>query len=63
MFSIGARDHMILQWRVVYDDARESGDEGEGVLCCVVLCCVVLCCVVLCCVVLCCVVLCCVVLY
>lgn len=28
LLSTGSRDHTILQWRCVYDDARESGDEG-----------------------------------
>jgi len=28
IFTIGAKDHVILQWKVVYDEARESGDEG-----------------------------------
>jgi microtubule-associated protein-like 6 len=26
--TTGSRDHSILQWRCVYDNARESGDEG-----------------------------------
>ena len=28
VFTLGAKDHVILQWKVVYDEARESGDEG-----------------------------------
>lgn len=28
IFTIGSKDHIILQWKVVYDDTRESGDEG-----------------------------------
>ena len=28
MLTIGAKDHMVMQWKCVYDAARESGDEG-----------------------------------
>lgn len=28
VLSTGSRDHAILQWKCVYDDSRESGDEG-----------------------------------
>jgi WD40 repeat protein len=32
IISIGAKDHSICQWRLVYDNNRESGDEG-GISC------------------------------
>ena len=28
IYTIGAKDHTILQWKCVYDGAKESGDEG-----------------------------------
>lgn len=28
---MGARDHTVLQWRCVFDNARESGDEAGAV--------------------------------
>lgn len=32
LISIGSKDHTILQWKCLYDTARESGDEG-GISC------------------------------
>lgn len=32
IISIGAKDHSICQWRLIYDNNRESGDEG-GISC------------------------------
>jgi hypothetical protein len=26
--SVGQKDHAVMKWRAVYDDARDSGDEG-----------------------------------
>lgn len=28
IISVGQRDHAVFQWKVVYHDTRESGDEG-----------------------------------
>lgn len=28
LITIGRKDHAVLQWKCVYDEARESGDEG-----------------------------------
>ena len=28
LISIGMKDHAVMQWKLIYDNARESGDEG-----------------------------------
>ena len=28
IFTLGEKDHVVMQWKVQYDDARESGEEG-----------------------------------